>query len=51
MFEANYSLYMAKYSKLRVMVNSFGSLEIISEMLGKVMVMMGFFRETFGDTL
>ena len=33
------------------MANSFESWEIISKMLGKVMGIMGFFRENFVDTL
>ena len=46
MFKVCYSIYVEKY-KLRVMVNLFGSLEIIFEMLAKVMGNMGFLWDTF----
>ena len=55
LFEVNYATDIAviiqDVIKLMVMGNHFGSLEITSETLYSVMEVMGFFRETFVDTL
>lgn len=48
MLELNYALYVSTYSKLRIMGNFFGSLKTISKMVGNVMGIIGFVKETCG---
>ena len=48
MLELNYALYVSTYSKLSIMWNFFGSLKTISKMVGNVMGIIGFAKETCG---